>query len=100
METLGQFLKRERELRKISLEAVSRATKISAGILKKLEEDQFATLPGGAYLKGYFKSYTHFLGLNLEEVLSRCEALPAEFQKEENPLKKSDVLVLKNGIPL
>ena len=43
METLGQYLKRERTLRQINLQEIADATKINIRVLNKLEEnDQVA----------------------------------------------------------
>lgn len=79
-ETLGQFLKRERESKNIPLESIAQSTKISLAILKNIEADQLASLPKGPYLKGFLRNYALATGLNLEEVFSRYQNLPQEFQ--------------------
>lgn len=67
--SLGANLKRERELRGISLEEISNATKISRRLLEALEGDQFESLPGGIFRKAFLKSYANYLGMNEEQVL-------------------------------
>ncbi|MBI1908723.1 MAG: helix-turn-helix domain-containing protein [Deltaproteobacteria bacterium] len=73
METLGQYLKREREFRKITPQEVATATRIKVGYLEALEADRFAELPGSVFIKGFLRSYACFVGLNVDEVLLRYE---------------------------
>ena len=69
MATLGNYLKKEREARDISLSEVSDFTKISITYLDFLEKDEFAKIPGEAYVKGYISSYAECLGINDHEAL-------------------------------
>jgi cytoskeleton protein RodZ len=64
MGSLGERLKRTRENRKITLEQVATATKISTRLLKALEEEKFDQLPGGIFNKGFVRSYARFLGVD------------------------------------
>ncbi len=67
--SFGANLKRERELRGISLEEISKTTKISRRLLEALEGDRFDSLPGGIFRKAFLKSYAKYLGMNEEQVL-------------------------------
>ena len=67
--SLGANLKRERELRGISLEEISKTTKISRRLLEALEGDRYDSLPGGIFRKAFLKSYANYLGMNEEQVL-------------------------------
>ncbi len=60
---VGDFLKEARELRGLSLAAVSKALCITKSQLALLEEDR-GTLPCNVYTIGFLKSYAEFLGLN------------------------------------
>ncbi|MDP2599919.1 MAG: helix-turn-helix domain-containing protein [Deltaproteobacteria bacterium] len=73
METIGTYLKRQREMRKISLEEVSQTTKISLHCLKSLEADDLEALPGSIFAKGFVKSYSKAIGLNADEALLQFE---------------------------
>ncbi len=73
METLGQYLKREREFRQISLSEVASATRIAPSSLKALEEDQWETLAGEVFVRGYLKAYARHIGLDVADVLLRYE---------------------------
>ena len=66
MSSFGETLKRERELRQISLREISEATKISLRYLDALEKDDFRHLPGGVFNKGFVKAYAQFIGVDPE----------------------------------
>ncbi len=71
METLGQYLRREREARSVSLEELSRGTRISHPYLEALEQDNFHFFSKREYILGFLKGYARHLGLDPEEVLKR-----------------------------
>lgn len=64
MESIGETLRAARHARKLSLEDVSRATKIKVDILEKLEADDYAALPAAMYVKGFLKLYADYLRLD------------------------------------
>jgi cytoskeletal protein RodZ len=70
MATFGDTLKRERELRKISLREVSEATKIGLRYLEALEGNRFEQLPGGVFNKGFIRAYAKFIGLDGEALIN------------------------------
>jgi cytoskeleton protein RodZ len=72
-ESLGRYLKKERELRNISLREVSKNTKVKEHLLKAIEEDQYFSLPSHTYIKGFLLSYAKYLGLDPNDVLLRFE---------------------------
>jgi len=83
---VGELLRSAREARGITLEEVTRTTKISRNYLTAIEEGRFEKLPNPAYIKGFLRLYAHFLGLSADEVVARYEATlppPAESPKEE-----------------
>lgn len=65
----GVSLKRERELRGISLAEISKTTKISVRLLEAIEKDRFDILPEGVFRKSFIKSYAKYLGMNEEQIL-------------------------------
>src|SRR5947209_10119084 len=69
MASFGERMRREREMRGITLEAISEKTKITTRTLEALEKDDFDKLPGGISNKGFVRSYAQFLGMNEEQVL-------------------------------
>lgn len=73
----GEHLKRERELRGVSLEEVSAATRISTKFLVAIEHGQWEHLPGGAFNRGFIRSASKYLGLDEENMV-------AEYSLETN----------------
>ncbi|MFN8007235.1 MAG: DUF4115 domain-containing protein [Terriglobia bacterium] len=93
--SLGADLKRERELRGISLQEISNATKISPRLLESLEADQFDNLPGGIFRKAFLRSYAKYLGMNEEQVIHEYtlafeSVVPAADEKQPAPRAKRD----------
>lgn len=70
MTFIGQELKRERELRGISLQEISDSTKINIHYLRDLEEDRLENLPGKFFIKGIIRSYAKYIGLDEFAVLN------------------------------
>ncbi len=70
-ESFGQYLRRERTLREISLEEIAQFTKINVSVLSALENDEFASLPPLPFVRGFIRSYAEYLGLNVSEVMLR-----------------------------
>ena len=65
----GADLKRERELRGISLQEISKVTKISIRLLDAIEMDRYDILPEGIFRKSFIKSYARYLGMNEDKIL-------------------------------
>jgi len=72
-ETLGKYLKNQRESKKISLREVSKNTRVREYILKAIEEDQTDLLPAATYVKGFLLAYAKYLRLDPNDVLLRYE---------------------------
>jgi len=66
----GEALRREREMRGVSLEEVSNATRISTRFLLALENEQWHDLPGGVFNRGFVRSVSRFLGLDEEALIA------------------------------
>jgi len=73
MESLGKFLRKERETRNISLEEVSKSTKIKQHHLKAIEEGRYELLPPTPYVKGYLNVYAKYLTLDPKNIVLRYE---------------------------
>jgi cytoskeletal protein RodZ len=67
--SFGEELKRERELREISLREVSESTKISLRYLEALERNDFENLPGGVFNRGFVRAYSKFIGVDPESMV-------------------------------
>ena len=73
MESIGRYLRGERELRKFSLEEVSKFTRIKEQYLNAIEEDRFDLLPSAIYVKGYLTAYARYLGLDPNDTVLRYQ---------------------------
>jgi cytoskeleton protein RodZ len=75
MSSIGETLRRERVRKDLSIEQISRETKISARLLDAIENEQFDRLPGGVFAKSFVKQYAHTLGLDEEELAAEVQKL-------------------------
>ncbi len=66
---VGEFLRRERELRHISLDDVAGRTKISRRYLEAIEESRYDRLPGETFVRGFIRSYAKSVGLDPDETM-------------------------------
>jgi transcriptional regulator with XRE-family HTH domain len=80
----GERLKREREMREVSLAEVTSGTRISQRFLEALENEEWDKLPGGIFSRGFVRSIARYLGLNEEDLLSEFDLARGE-QKMEAP---------------
>jgi len=80
----GERLKRERELREVSLEEVAKSTRIGTRFLEALENEQWERLPGGIFNRGFVRAVAHYLGLSEEDLLAEYDLARTE-QKTETP---------------
>ncbi|BCR05554.1 hypothetical protein DESUT3_26230 [Desulfuromonas versatilis] len=69
--SLGTLLRQRREQRGMTLETVSRQTRIKLAYLQALEEDRFEVFPGEVYLSGFLRTYAASLGLEAGSLLER-----------------------------
>ncbi|MFQ5662942.1 MAG: helix-turn-helix domain-containing protein [Terriglobia bacterium] len=64
MASFGENLRRERELRGITLPELANATKISLRHLQALEANQFDRLPGGVFNRGFVRAVARYMNLD------------------------------------
>jgi cytoskeleton protein RodZ len=67
---IGPALRKARLLRGKSIEEASRETRIRAEYLAALERERFESLLGDVYVRGFLRSYSSYLGLDSDKVLS------------------------------
>jgi cytoskeleton protein RodZ len=68
MASLGDTLRQARKKRRVAIRDVARETRIDARYLAALEKNELHKLPGGAFDRGYVRSYAQFLGLDPDEL--------------------------------
>jgi cytoskeletal protein RodZ len=74
MPGVGQYLREQRESRRMSVEEVSRATRVPVQSVERIEADRFDELPGEVFVRGFLKSYARALGVPADEVMARYTA--------------------------
>ena len=83
--SFGEELRREREIRGISLKEISDATKISKRFLEALERNDHKTLPAPVFTRGFVREYARYVGLNVEEMVNRYNFAAANDDRIEKP---------------
>jgi len=69
----GERLKRERELREVTLEEITSATRIGPRFLEALENEDWVKLPGGVFNRGFVRAVARYLGLDEEALLAEYD---------------------------
>jgi len=61
---IGNSLREARERQDLGYPEIELATKIRAKYIRALEEEDFTSIPGDAYIRGFLRSYADYLGLD------------------------------------
>lgn len=69
MERVGDYLKRKREEKNITIEQITRITKIQPYMISALEQNDVDHLPHHTFVKGFVKNYCHALKIPPEKAL-------------------------------
>lgn len=85
----GEHLKREREMRGVSLEEISAATRIGTRFLEALENERWSELPGGIFNRGFIRAVAHFLGLDEESLIAEYALATSDHPEVAVPAKES-----------
>lgn len=93
----GQLLRRARENKRLSIDAVAANLHVLPKVIVALEGDDFAKLPSSVYVRGYLRSYARMVDLSAESLIdlynqkSGSEVAPiavaADADTEERPLR-------------
>lgn len=83
--SFGEDLRREREIRGISLKEIADATKISRRFLDAIEHNDHHLLPAPVFTRGFVREYARYVGLNSEEMVSRYNHAVAADDRIEKP---------------
>jgi cytoskeletal protein RodZ len=86
MTSFGASLRRERELRGVSLQQIAASTKIGVSMLQAIEDDRFDKLPQGLFVRGFVREYARFLALDEQKILTELS-----FHASQNPVAQEAV---------
>jgi len=101
--SFGEELRREREIRGISLKEIADATKISKRFLEAVERNDHRTLPAPVFTRGFIREYARYLGLNADEIVNRYNYAAAGDDRIEKSVHLERLAhrepPMKKGIP-
>ncbi len=75
MQTIGERLEEARKRKGISIREASEATKIRSDYLQKFESNTFEINLPDIYVRGFLRTYAHYLKLNPEKILTDYASL-------------------------
>src|SRR5262245_32379222 len=75
--SFGDWLRRQREMREISLRDIADRTKISLRYLEAMEDDRFDLLPAPIFAKGFLREYARYVGLSPDDVVNHYLSVQA-----------------------
>jgi cytoskeletal protein RodZ len=91
----GRWLVRERELRGLTRDEVTRTTKLAPGVIEALESGEAARIPPHVYVVGYLRAYAAAVGLDADEVVLRFQeaaaapaGAPESARRVKRPLRR------------
>lgn len=71
--TLGERMKKLRNERRLTLQDISKSTKIQMKYLESIEDGVYSSLPADVYVRGFLRSYAIFMGLNEQNLIKQFE---------------------------
>lgn len=90
--TLGEKLKKLRGEGRISLVEIARQTKIQVKYLEYLESGEYEKLPADVYVKGFLRSYAHYLNVD-ENHLLKMYSREKGIRNNINPKREKERVV-------
>lgn len=86
LSSFGEELRREREIRGISLKEIADATKVSKRFLEAIERNDHKTLPAPVFTRGFVREYARYLGLSADDIVNRYNyAAAGDLNVEKSP---------------
>lgn len=76
--SFGEHLRRQRQMRGVSLDEIVAITKISRRHLQALEDEQFDQLPGGIFNRSYVRGYARCVGIDEEVAVAEYQQAARE----------------------
>ena len=73
MNSVGETLRRARLQRNLELNRIADELKISASMLKAIEEERFDKLPGGVFARSFVRQYARLLELDEDEIIGELK---------------------------
>ncbi|MEE2777935.1 MAG: RodZ domain-containing protein [Acidobacteriota bacterium] len=87
-DSFGGWLRRQREMRDMSLREISDVTKIGLRYLEALEQNRFSTLPAPVFARGFLRQYAKYVGLDPDEVVNYFIVAQHDDDSEGQPQRR------------
>jgi cytoskeleton protein RodZ len=97
---IGEVLKRTRTRLKVDIGTAERETKIRTKYLRALENEEWDTLPGPTYVKGFLRTYASYLGLDSDALVDEYRRTIERSPVAERPYLFSEPLLERRRRPL
>ena len=91
--SLGDLLRDAREERKLGLEQVNEATRISVRVIQALETDDLEAASGLIYARGFVRTLALFYDLDPEWMGGKLDALAGETSRPVLPVDEEDDVI-------
>ncbi|WP_448382724.1 helix-turn-helix domain-containing protein [Desulfosoma sp.] len=88
LKDIGAFLQSERNRQQISLEKLSRHTRISVRMLQALEAGEYEVIGTPLLIRGFLKVYCEALGVDPQPILEECGSDICRYDNEGERLKR------------
>ena len=85
MQTIGERLEEARKRKGITIREAAEATKIRGDYLQKFENSQFDIGLSDIYVRGFLRTYSHFLKLPAERIVADFNALNSHAGESARP---------------
>jgi transcriptional regulator with XRE-family HTH domain len=92
---IGEYLRKAREEKNISLKDVQESTKISMRYLEAIDRGDFNGIPGEVYRKGFIANYAAAIGLDSQDVLQRYHQIQSEKEAQQRQVQLEQAVIEK-----
>ena len=75
-QSLGRYLRSERENRGYSIEKLASITRLRPEIIKAIEKEEWDRMPAPVFIRGFIRSYIQALGLEKEKIFQKFKDIP------------------------
>lgn len=99
MQTIGERLEEARKRKGISIREASETTKIRSDYLQKFESNTFEIGLPDIYVRGFLRTYAHYLKLNSEKLLTDYASLGYSENREQRRHQEQREIIGRIDLP-
>jgi transcriptional regulator with XRE-family HTH domain len=85
LSSFGEELRKQREIRQITLQEIAETTKVNVRFLEALERNDFDALPRGLFTRGFIRAYSGHVGLDPDAMVNAYLYEIGQARTEEDP---------------